>query len=184
MEIHRRILPRHVINLKLPRRSREFPRRLGRSAARAELRGNHAERLTRIRLVAVNVLDADCRRAADRRRDRRKRLEIDAAVRIRVHRIQIEGDACIVLPLRIVGLFAALKGEYRLTGRRVYRQHIARIRARLIQRPLDNLIAVARHHRCGTRSAAAAAQRDRRRRAAVAVKLDFADVLFIAVVNL
>ena len=163
MEIHRRILARHVMNLILLRRRRECPLCLRIGSRSRERRRNHTQGLTRIRLITVNVLHRNCGCTADRGRDRVQGLEVDAAVRIRVHCDQVKADACIVDPLCVIGSLVTAVGERGLTARRIYRQHIDRVGARLIECPLADLIAVARYHRRHTGCTAAAAHVDYRR---------------------
>ena len=163
MEIHRRILARHVMNLILLRRRRECPLCLRIGSRSRERRRNHTQGLTRIRLITVNVLHRNCGCTADRGRDRVQGLEVDAAVRIRVHCDQVKADACIVDPLCVIGSLVTTVGERGLTARRIYRQHIDRVGAGLIECPLADFIAVARYHRRHTGCTAAAAHIDYRR---------------------
>ena len=184
MEIHRRILAGHVVNLILLRRCRECPFCLRIGSRSRERRRNHTQGLTRIRPITVNVLHRNCGRTADWCRDRVQGLEIDAAVRIRVHCDQVKADACIVDPLCVIGSLVTTVGERGLTARRIYRQHIDRVGAGLIECPLADFIAVARYHRRHTGCTAAAAHTEIRRQAAVSDKAECADVLLKAVVDL
>ena len=172
------------MNLILLRRCRERPFRLRIGSRGRKRRRNHTQGLARIRLITVNVLHRNCGCTADRCRDRVQGLEVDAAVRIRVHCNQIKADARIVDPLCVIGSLFTAVGEDCLTGGRIYRQYIDRVGARLIECPLADFIAVARYHRRHTGCTAAAAHTEIRRQAAVTDKPERADVLFKAVVNL